>query len=173
MHIDGDYGHTRPRFDIPVTIAERRGCDASPIDPCTEDGRLTLQSYVWPDQLERFGQLAAAIEVAHRVPAQVEKANAADWVETVLEEQVVGVATVLYHSIVWQYLSEIDRARVRGTILERGEAATHECPLAWLRLEPANSVANVRLQLWPGGEDRLLARSGFHGKPVRWLGVQG
>lgn len=89
---------------------------------------LTLQSYVWPDQLERFGQVAAAIEVAHRVPAQVEKANAADWVETVLEGQVLGVATVLYHSIVWQYLSEIDRARVRGAILERGEAATHECP---------------------------------------------
>jgi hypothetical protein len=25
------------------------------------------------------------------------------------------------------------------------------------------------LQLWPGGEDRLLARSGFHGKPIQWL----
>ena len=43
---------------------------------------------------------------------------------------------------------------------------------ASLRFEPADSVAEVRLQLWPGGEDRLLARSGFRGKPVEWLGLQ-
>jgi hypothetical protein len=28
------------------------------------------------------------------------------------------------------------------------------------------------LQLWPGGEDRLLARSGFHGRPVHSLGSE-
>lgn len=88
----------------------------------TEEGCLTLQSYIWPDQLQRFRQLASAIEVAHRIPAQVEKATAADWVAAVLEDQVLGLATMLYHSIVWQYLSEIDRARVKHTILERGKA---------------------------------------------------
>jgi hypothetical protein len=38
--------------------------------------------------------------------------------------------------------------------------------------EPAGNVAEVRLQLWPGGKDRLLARAGFHGKPVQWLGPE-
>lgn len=155
---------------MPVRIAERRGCDVSPIDPCTEEGQLTLRSYVWPDQLERSGQLGAAIEVARRVSAQVDQANSADWIESALSERVPGVATVVYHSIVWQYLSSVERARFRRVMDAAGRAATHDDPLAWLRLEPANDIAEVRLQLWPGGEGLLVARSGFHGKPVQWLG---
>jgi hypothetical protein len=53
-----------------------------------------------------------------------------------------------------------------------GEAATHNKTFAGLRFEPAGDVAEVRLQLWPGSKDRLLARSGFHGKPVQWLGLE-
>lgn len=158
-----------PPFDVPVKIAERRGCDASPIDPCTEEGRLTLQSYVWPDQVERFRQLTAAIEVARQVPVQVDQANAANWIETALAGNVPGVATVVYHSIVWPYLSQSDRERVSRAIARRGEAATGDHPLAWLRFEAGDNMAEVRLQLWPDGEDCLLARSGFHGKPVQWL----
>ena len=36
-------------------------------------------------------------------------------------------------------------------------------PLAWFRFDPTDNVAEIRLQLWPGSKDRLLARSGFHG----------
>ena len=53
-----------------------------------------------------------------------------------------------------------------------GEAATHNKTLAGLRFEPAGDVAEVRLQLWPGSKDRLLARSGFHGKPVQGRGLE-
>jgi hypothetical protein len=170
VHISGVFGDAYPRFDARVKIVERRGCDASPIDPGTEEGRLTLQSYVWPDQVERLRQLSAAIDVARRIPANVDQANAADWIEATLANSVSDVATVVYHSIVWQYLSAAERARFKGVMAAAGKAATHDNPLAWLRFEPAGDVAEVRLQLWPGGEDRLLARSGFHGKPVLWLG---
>jgi hypothetical protein len=170
VRICGALGDVHPPFDVPVKIAERRGCDALPIDPCTEEGQLTLQSYVWPDQMERFHQLAAAFEVARRVPAQVDQANAGDWIEGVLGEGISGLATVVYHSIVWQYLSDGDRARFLRVMAAAGQLASHDSPLAWLRFEPAGNVAEVRLQLWPGGDDCLLARSGFHGKPVEWLG---
>jgi hypothetical protein len=172
VRICGALSDVHPPFDVPVKIAERRGCDTSPIDPCTEEGQLTLQSYVWPDQVERFRQLAAAIELARRVPAQVDQANAADWVETVLAEGISGKATVAYHSIVWQYLSDVDRSRFKRVMAVAGQAATHDNPLAWLRFEPGAGVAEVRLQLWPGGEDQLLARSGFHGRSVQWLGCE-
>jgi hypothetical protein len=59
---------------------------------------------------------------------------------------------------------------VEAALAVAGEAATHNKPLAWLRFEPTDNVAEVRLQLWPGSKDRLLARSGFHGKVVQWLG---
>ncbi|HKF22415.1 MAG TPA: DUF2332 domain-containing protein [Candidatus Angelobacter sp.] len=170
VRICGAFADVHPSFDVAVKITERRGCDASPIDLCTEEGQLTLQSYMWPDQVERFRQLAAAIELARRVPAQVEQANAADWVESAVAHGISGVATVVYHSIVWQYLSNGDRARFKRVMAEAGQAATHDSPLAWLRFEPAGDVAEVRLQFWPGSEDRLLAQSGFHGKPVQWLG---
>jgi len=163
------YGDIFPSLEGQVNITERRGCDASPVNPCTEEGKLTLQSYVWPDQLERFRQLAAAIEIAHRVPAQLDRANAPDWIEAALADPVSRVATVVYHAIVWQYLSPRDRTRLQDAITQAGQAATPDAPLAWLRFEPAGSVAEVRLQMWPGGEDRLLAQSGYHGKPVKWL----
>ena len=170
VRITGVFDGEHPRFDVVANIVERHGCDASPIDPATEEGQLTLQSYVWPDQVERFRQLAAAINVAHRVSARVDQGQAPDWIETALADTIPGVATVVYHSIVWQYLSNVDRARFERVMAVAGEAATHSKPLAWLRFEPAGNVAEVRLQLWPGGKDRLLARSGFHGKPVHWLG---
>ena len=84
VRITGVFGAEYPRFDVLAKVVERRGCDALPIDPCTEEGQLTLQSYVWPDQVERFRQLAAAIDVAHRVPATVDQGNAPNWVEGAL-----------------------------------------------------------------------------------------
>jgi len=172
VRIKCEFGGEHPRFGALVKVVERRGCDALPIDPGTDEGRLTLQSYLWPDQVERFRQLAAAIDLARRTPATVDQGNAPDWVEAALAHGVPGMATVVYHSIVWQYLSNVDRGRFERVMAEAAEAATPKKPLAWLRFEPGSNDAEVRLQLWPGGKDRLLARSGFHGKPVQWLGQE-
>jgi hypothetical protein len=35
-------------------------------------------------------------------------------------------------------------------------------------MEPAGELTDVRLTLWPGGEERLLAQAGYHGDPVIW-----
>jgi hypothetical protein len=39
--------------------AEREGCDLEPVDPTTDEGRLTLLSYVWPDQAARLARFSA------------------------------------------------------------------------------------------------------------------
>jgi hypothetical protein len=49
-----------------------------------------------------------------------------------------------------------------------GEKATANAPIAWLRMEPAGEMADLRLRLWPGGEDEVLAEVGYHGRPIRW-----
>ena len=49
-----------------------------------------------------------------------------------------------------------------------GESATPDAPIAWLRMEPAGEMADLRLQLWPGGDDEVLADVGYHGRPIRW-----
>ena len=56
----------------------RRGCDRSPIDPTTDEGRLLLRSFVWPDQADRHVRLDAALDAAAEVPVVVDRADAAD-----------------------------------------------------------------------------------------------
>ena len=58
---------------------------------------------------------------------------------------------------------------MRRAIESAGSRATPDAPLAWLRMEPAASLAEVRLTTWPGGSERLLATSDFHGRDVRWV----
>ncbi len=158
-----------PDLDVALRVVERRGCDRNPIDPTTEDGRCALMSFVWPDQAERFERLRLALDVAAAVPATVDEADAADWVAAQLAEPRPGVATVVFHSIVMQYLPPARRERFRAALHDAGRRASREAPLAWLQMEPeTDEHAAIRLRLWPGGAEELLAEVGYHGAPVRW-----
>jgi len=150
-------------------VVERRGCDRSPLDAGSEQDRLTLLSYVWPDQELRIEHLRAALEIGRRVPARIEEADAGEWATTELFQPAAGAATVLFHSIVQQYFSPETETRFRAAIDAAAGQATTGAPFAWLRMEPANELADVRLTVWPGGEERLIARAGYHGPPVHWL----
>ena len=60
----------------------------------------------------------------------------ASWLAGRLAEPVPGVATVVFHSIVWQYLPPATRTAIADALAHAGAAATPEAPLAWLRMEP-------------------------------------
>jgi hypothetical protein len=170
VRFDDAFESGAPPLDTDLVVAERRGCDASPLDPRSTEDRLTLMSYVWPDQIHRFAQLRAALEIASGDDLSVERAGAADWAERVLAERRPGVATVLFHSIVVQYLAPEEAAALHEAITAAGTRATSDAPFAWLFLEPGGGdQAAVRLTLWPGGEERLLAHAGFQSSPVSWL----
>ncbi len=160
-----------PRLDdVPVEVAERAGCDRLPIDVTTVEGRRTLRSYIWPDEVARLDRLDAACAVAARVPAPVEAADLGEWVERKLASPAPGVATVVFHSIVWQYVSRPARDRMRGALRRAGSAATPDAPVAWLRMEPTGRapVADIRLTWWPGGQEQVLGTVAFQGAPVYW-----
>jgi hypothetical protein len=149
-----------------ATVAERHGCDAAPVDPASAEGRLTPLAYLWADQAARAERTAAAIEVARELPVEIDRAAAADWLGARLAEPTPGLATVVFHSIVVQYLPERERERVEELLVEAGERASAEAPLAHMEMEPAGELAALRLTTWPGGEVRELARAGYHGDPV-------
>lgn len=155
---------------VPVSVASRAGCDRAPIDPGDPGQALRLRSYIWADQAMRLARIDAAIAHAAASPIRVERADAASWVGAQLRSLPEGAATVLCHSIMWQYLPE----ETRGAILRAVEAAaahaTPQAPFAWLRMEPVpdGSACELRLSLWPGGEDRRLAEVDFHGRWVAW-----
>jgi hypothetical protein len=154
-----------------ASIASRVGCDARPIDPTTEEGQLTLTSYVWPDQTERLARLRAACGAAAEAKASVVRGHAAEWVRDQLASPAADAATVVFHSIVMQYLGSEERRGFEAAVREAGEDSTSAEPLAWLRMEPAGlNDTEIRLTLWPDGRERVLAYAGYHGDPVRWLG---
>jgi len=158
-----------PPLDVTVEVVERRGCDPAPIDATTPAGRLTQRSFVWPDLVERLARLDAAIEVARTVPVAVDRADGVPWVAERLADPVEGAATVVVHSIVLQYMTADQRADLMRTMVAAGARATPTAPLVWLRLEPGREGAELRSTRWPGGAERLLAISAYHGPPVRWL----
>ena len=163
-----DYNSEKPLpFDVEAEVVERSGCDLNPIDATSEKGRSALLPFVWPDQISRIRFLRGALDIAKQAPPPVEQASAPDWLAGRFE--VPGVATVLYHSIFFQYLEPEEAERFIKVVHEMGARATDDAPFAWLRFEPGGPVAETRLTIWPGGEDRLVATSGYHGTAVRWL----
>jgi hypothetical protein len=161
------YRGTGMPFDVRTTVVERAGCDANPLDPTTDDGRTTLLSFVWPDQSERIALVRAACDVARRIPARIDRANAADWIAERLATPTPGRATIVYHSIAIQYFDEPSRDRFIATVTDSGRRANPDAPIAWVRMEPGGDQAEVRSTLWPGGKERLVATTGFHGGDVR------
>lgn len=159
---------------LPVTVVERLGCDLSPIDLTTEQGQLTLLSYVWPDQIERIERLRAAIRIAVAADPRVhvQRAGAIDWLRQQLAAARPGTATVVFHSIVLSYFDDQQRHAFGEVLAQAGSRATAAAPLAWMSLERSGDQFEVRLRSWPSGEEHLLALVGGHGLPVRWLAGQ-
>ncbi len=154
----------------PLRIASRDGCDLFPIDLRDREHRLRLESFFWPDQLERLARLRAACECALRFGVALERASAGDWLARELPKAAARTTTVVFHSVMWLYVPEAERKRIHSLMSDAGARATPEAPLAWLRMEGANyEFCEIRLRTWPGGEDRLLGRCHFHGAWVEWL----
>lgn len=160
----------RPWADL--HIVERLGSDVEPVDVSTAEGRLTLTAYVWPDQTERHQRLRTAFAIAAEHSAEVRRQDAASFVgELELGE---GTTTVLWHSVVWQYLPRTDQDRVESRIRELGSTATASAPFAHLFLEPVRRTAGapheflVVLETWPGGSRRVIGTSAGHGVPTIW-----
>jgi hypothetical protein len=148
-------------FDLPpplnrtAEVVERQGCDLDPVDPTSDEGALTLRSFIWADQLSRLSLLDGAIKIAAEVPVEVERMDAAAFLERELATPRSGMATVVFHSVFMQYVSGDQRTRIRRAI--------DDSSVYYLRLEAGTEGFEVRLG------DELLATSSPHGTHVRWL----
>ncbi len=156
----------------PLEVRSVRGVDQLPVDLGDPEQRFRLLSYVWADQADRVARVRGALELAKASPPPVDRADAADWVEMQLAELPRGTTTVLYHSYVWLYLPEATKDRVRAALAAAGEAADADTGLAWLSFESVDGTekSELRLTLWPGGQQRTLARAHPHGRWVKWSG---
>jgi len=165
-----------PPLPQSLEIVERRGCDLSPLDATNPDERTRLLSFVWADQTARFERMRGALDLMESSDIKLDKADAGQWVaQRLADGHGSGSMTVLQHSVMWMYLPEDTRKLILGTVSEAGEAATDDRPLAHVRFEASPRGYNaaghrLTVQVWPGGEEQVLATGHAHGAWVAWNG---
>ncbi|HME69690.1 MAG TPA: DUF2332 domain-containing protein [Myxococcota bacterium] len=169
VRIQAEWSGPAPDLGAELEVTSRLGCDPNPLDVSDPAVALRLQSFVWPEQVERMALLRAAIGYVRSVRPRIEQTGAARFLARELAQPVHGVATVVFQSVVWWYIPEAERAEIVRLVDEAATRAAPDAPLAWLRLEGATTrEAELRLSLWPGGGDALLATAHYHGRWVKW-----
>jgi hypothetical protein len=180
MMLDVDWTGLPPAsFSHPLRLVHRAGCDLDPVDVSTADGLLHLASFVWPDQLERFRRLHEAVTLARQDPVPVQRASGAEWLEHQLAKRRRGVLTVVWHSVIWQYVTASDRARGQQVLAKAAARATDDTPLALLVYESRRVPGDrpgpegrfrfdLLLRLWPAGLTVCLGHGSGHGIPFTW-----
>ncbi|MEU0883003.1 DUF2332 domain-containing protein [Lentzea sp. NPDC005914] len=167
----------RPPADLShrLRVVGRAGCDLTPVDVSTEDGRLHLSSFVWADQVDRLNRLRDALDLAATDPVKVDRSAGPEWLAKHLARAERDVLTVVWHSVVWQYVSPADRAMGRSVLADAAAKATPTTPLALLVFESRRSDEapdgyrfELLLKLWPADISLHLGHGAGHGAPFTW-----
>lgn len=164
----------RPAIDVhtaanQLRLEARGGCDRRPLDPRDGEDRLTLLSYIWPDELERIARMRAALELLAADPVPITAQPASQWLEEALAQPSLGTLTVIWQSLFRQYVDRSEWTAIEHAIRAATAAGLD---LVWLVMEPGDDhLARVRLAIRSpdNGSERLLARCGDHGPPVLWI----
>jgi len=168
-------------LDAPLqapNVIERVGVDHDPIDVTTPEGRLHLTSFVWPDQVHRYERLRAVWPLVDEVPVEVIAGDLIDHVRSLQVQE--GTALVLWHSSVWMYLTDDQRAEFAALLETLAAKASPTSPLIEVSREfhqgRIGSSFPVVLRPWPmfagiqapPGERIHVADSPAQGLPVQW-----
>ncbi len=147
-----------------LRIAHRAGCDLAPLDPSRADDRLTLLSYIWPDELDRIDRLRAALAVAARDPVPIAQAPGSEWLPEAIAAGHGDELVVVWHSVMRQYVPPREWAAIESA-LERHPAVVR------LSMEPAldrNALMQLTVHDPVAAPATKLAACGDHGVPIRW-----
>lgn len=165
-------GHL-PDRSARLRLEQVHGSDVAPVDLSDPAARSRLLGYVWADQTARVDRTRAALAVAAEHPPVVERVDAVTAASRLVPTE--GTVTVLWHSVMWQYLPAEDQTQVLEALDRAGRRATATAPLVHLAMEPRRPAPGqpheflVTATTWPGGADRLLGRSVGHGLPTEWV----
>ncbi|MGB7405793.1 MAG: DUF2332 domain-containing protein [Pacificimonas sp.] len=174
-----DWDGPTPAGDWPE-ITERRGVDVLPLDVTDPDARARLTAYCWPDQVQRVMRLEAALAVAATDPPPLDGEDAADWTERHVAPK-AGTATVIFHTIAFQYFPKSSQARITAHLEHEGAQASPDAPLHWVRFEDdmvgTSLLPTLTVRSWPPGlgtgKPVHLATAHPHGSRITWHGSGG
>jgi len=148
-----------------LRITARAGCDPAPLDPRNKDDRVTLLSYIWPDELHRIERMRAALSVAAADPVPVTASRGSQWLPDAMaaagEE---GELVVVWHSVMRQYVEPGEWDAIERVLDGKPNVVR-------LSMEPAfdrHALMELTVHDPAGAPAMLLAVCGDHGLPIRW-----
>jgi hypothetical protein len=156
------------------------GIDLAPLDVTDPDAARWLEACCWPDQVDRFRRLHAAIELARRDPPELLAGDAVTETGAVLERLAPRGHPVVTNSWALNYFDGDGRRRLVDELDRVG--ATHD--LSWVCIEspsqtpelpwppntPDRDHTHLLLATWRGGHRTVsrLARCHPHGFWLHW-----
>lgn len=164
--------------DAPVSVVAARGVDLSPLDVRRDEHCERLFAYIWPGMEDRTRRLGAALGLARTMQPVVDTGNAGPWLAGRLATaQTDGVRRVVFHSMVTQYMPQVERDLLARIMLSAGADATARRPLVRVGLEWSadRSEVELRCTLWDGttaqGREMLAGTCHPYAEWFDWRGL--
>jgi hypothetical protein len=164
----------KPPFPIEALppVSRRSGLDLFPLDILNEHDALSLVSYIWPEEVERYQLLTQAIELARMNPPVLHAGDALILLPELLEshEDNMNETLCVYHSYAISRSQAIsghikDILKRASTKREIYEVALETDPET--RLHPSLELFCYRAGKMVSSE--LLATCVLHGETMEWL----
>lgn len=159
------------------TIVARKGIDRSPLDLDRDEDQRWLLACVWPDQLERFARLRAAIAIAKEARPRVARGVLPGDVEAQADGIDAGAHVVFLTTWVLAYLSGAERDATDAAISRVGTRrdatwliaeVPPKLPITVEGFEEHDTVLATRAYRSGVRIDTTLARVHGHGTFVEW-----
>ena len=152
-----------PPQEIPV--ASRDGIDVNPIDLADPDELLWLRALIWPEHVERHGQLLDAAAELKDSPIRLHRGDATRDLSHLLERVPTEVALVVYSTIALYQIPRDGRRRITEAL----EALSRERPVWRVALEGVHPPSLTLTRYRDGsGDTELLAKASAHGWWIEW-----
>lgn len=148
-------------------VGSRVGLERHPVDLSRADERDWLKALVWPDQIERFARIEAALAIVSRDPPPIREGDALDLLPEALSEIPTDETACVFHSFVTYQFSDDERAALDDLLV----AASLRRPVWRLGFEGTRS-GDAPLCLYTYRDairsKRLLALCQPHGAWIDW-----
>lgn len=134
----------RPGAHLP-TIAARVGLDQHPLDVASDDDARWLRACLWPDDLERFRRLDAALTIArtHQASVTTVAGDLVDDLASAVDRVDPALPVVIVTSWATAYLTPDDARRFAAALTELASRR----PLAAISMEPVGALARLGLDV--------------------------
>jgi hypothetical protein len=180
--------HCRTEGAVPVPPALPRfaaavGLDPNPVDVRDSDQARWLEACVWPDDVERFHRLEAAIALARTVGVDLRRGDAVADTAALIAEVARRGHPVVTTSWVMNYLTPDERREFVAAldrtaadqdlswVYAENPALCPELPGGEVQGDDPNVPTSLVLVRWRAGRRAavLLARCHPHGRWMRWV----